>query len=416
MYTVEEKSLVNIADSIRKKAKKTGTLTFPSGFVSAIDGIETGGGSTPAVIEEVKEKDVNFYDYDGLRVFSYTAAESAALTALPTPSARSGLTFQGWNWTLDEVKAAAAADIGAHYATTDGKTRLYIKVDNQARKDILLNVWQNKAGAISVDWGDGNTSEPIATAGDIQFSHEYSESGEYTISLSVIEGASAGLGHDYPYGQLFSGAGANPDADTYKSNVYTNMLVKAEIGDRVTVLNAHCFDGCENLESVNMPTTLTSIRTSALCDCRRLQWVTAMHAASVYSYAYTENGFKRATLGGGQFSTGGSYTFQKDHNLQRAVYPSHITMIQEYEFYDCTALSEVICLGNIKTVKNMAFSGDYSLKRISFLNCTAVPSLASYRAFEKTSADLEILVPASLVDDWKAATNWSTYADNIKGV
>ena len=47
MYTVENESLTSIADSIRKKAKTTEKMTFPAGFVSAIEGIETGGGSAP---------------------------------------------------------------------------------------------------------------------------------------------------------------------------------------------------------------------------------------------------------------------------------------------------------------------------------------------------------------------------------
>ena len=33
-----------VADSIREKSGKSGSLAFPSGFVSAVDGIETGGG------------------------------------------------------------------------------------------------------------------------------------------------------------------------------------------------------------------------------------------------------------------------------------------------------------------------------------------------------------------------------------
>ena len=67
MYTVNDNSLQSIADSIRKKAKTTEKMTFPDGFVSAIEGIETGGGSAPVVVEEPVEKDINFYDYDGRR-------------------------------------------------------------------------------------------------------------------------------------------------------------------------------------------------------------------------------------------------------------------------------------------------------------------------------------------------------------
>lgn len=55
-----------------------------------------------------------------------------------------------------------------------------------------------------------------------------------------------------------------------------------------------------------------------------------------------------------------------------------------------------------------------SLKCLDFSRATAVPSLASTRL--DIPSDCEIRVPASLVDTWKAATNWATYADHIVGV
>ena len=77
---------------------------------------------------------------------------------------------------------------------------------------------------------------------------------------------------------------------------------------------------------------------------------------------------------------------------------------------------EVICNSNIKQIGSMAFFGCYSLKKLDLTKNTEIATLESYNAFQKTAADLEILVPAALADEWKAATNWTTYADNIKGV
>lgn len=55
-----------------------------------------------------------------------------------------------------------------------------------------------------------------------------------------------------------------------------------------------------------------------------------------------------------------------------------------------------------------------SLKCLDFSRATAVPSLTSTRL--DIPSDCEIRVPASLVDSWKAATNWASYADHIVGV
>jgi uridine kinase len=51
-----------------------------------------------------------------------------------------------------------------------------------------------------------------------------------------------------------------------------------------------------------------------------------------------------------------------------------------------------------------------------FTQHTAVPTLANTEAFYNIPADCEIRVPAALADEWKAATNWSTYASKIVGV
>lgn len=417
MYTVNNDSLQSIADSIRKKAKTTEKMTFPAGFVSAIEGIETGGGSAPVVVEEPEEKAVNFYDYDGRRLFSYTAEEAAALTELPTPPARDGIQFQEWNWTIDEVKKAKAADIGANCTTTDGKTRLYIKIDNSARKDMTLNLYQNTAGDISVDWGDGSAAETSDTAGNISLPHTYESAGEYTITLTVKTGAKAGLGHFLsPCKQVFTGSGTNPDSSTFSSNVHTNALIRAEIGNDIADIEGEAFYGCENLESVNIPTSITYIKGDAFLDCRKLQWISNKHALMMSDFALTENGLQRATFGGGGYAYGSSSAFQKDKNLKRAVLPTHYSMILSSDYNGCTALVEVICNSNIKKIGSMAFFGCYSLKRLDLTKNTEIATLESYNALQKTASDLEILVPASLAEEWKKASNWVTYADNIKGV
>ena len=80
------------------------------------------------------EKDVNFIDYDGQILYSYTAQEFLNLTELPENPIHIGLTSQGWNWTLSDAKAYVTIYnklwIGQMYITSDGKTRIYIHLDD----------------------------------------------------------------------------------------------------------------------------------------------------------------------------------------------------------------------------------------------------------------------------------------------
>lgn len=95
---------------------------------TSIESIPSGGG----VVDP--SKPVKFRDCDGTVLHSYTADEVASMTELPTLPTKSGLTCQGWNWTLQQIKDYVASydrcEIGAVYTTDDGKTRIKITIQD----------------------------------------------------------------------------------------------------------------------------------------------------------------------------------------------------------------------------------------------------------------------------------------------
>lgn len=127
----------DIADAVRAKGV-TGQMT-PLQMPAKITSIPSGG-ETP----EAEWKDVNFIDYDGKNLYSYTTAEALALTALPPAPDRTskGLTFQEWNYTLAQLKENAQdtgkCTAGATYKTTDGKTRIFITIYDENYSEFLL--------------------------------------------------------------------------------------------------------------------------------------------------------------------------------------------------------------------------------------------------------------------------------------
>ena len=70
----------DIKTAIEGKGVVVPSTTKLDGYADLIDTIEQGGGA-----EEAPENDVNFYDYDGFRVASYTIDEAKSLTALLFP-------------------------------------------------------------------------------------------------------------------------------------------------------------------------------------------------------------------------------------------------------------------------------------------------------------------------------------------
>ena len=184
---MEEKILCNksdltdIADRIRMKNGSTDKYKV-SEMPDAISAIPSGGGD----INPVSRKDVNFYDYDGTLLHSYTVEEAQALTALPDLPSHNGLICQGWNWTLEQINSEnSKVNVGAMYTTDNGKTRIYIHLEN-GRTSPKLSLGVN--GTVGIDWGDGTTSELTGTNKSTRLftdSHNYASAGDYVITLTV---------------------------------------------------------------------------------------------------------------------------------------------------------------------------------------------------------------------------------------
>ena len=134
----------------------------------------TGGGGGGGGSSSASPKDVNFYDYDGTLVASYSLSEAQSLTALPDATTHSGLTFQGWNYTLEKVKAfTRPMNVGAMYITDDGKTRLHIRIAAEGRMNVPLYISQTVANGVTIDWGDGSATQTLAGTGNVNTTHTY---------------------------------------------------------------------------------------------------------------------------------------------------------------------------------------------------------------------------------------------------
>lgn len=209
--------------------------------------------------------DVNFYDYDGSLLYRYTREEFLNLGTLPSTPNHNTLTCLGWNWDLNRAKSYVekygVLNIGAVYNTNDGKTRLYITLqDSQA---VTLKFNQTEINGVVIEWGDGN-EETINKSGDVSISHVYQTHGQYVIGLN----ASCEWGYNSSAEPLF-----NSDITDDLDNVYFNSeLTKIEFGNYITsipiiygCLGLECMSisssvehvgsitGCPKLKSINLP-------------------------------------------------------------------------------------------------------------------------------------------------------------------
>lgn len=257
---VSRDTMTDIADAIRNRA---GTeLTYkPTEMAKAIAALKIKSATAGT-------SDVNFTDYDGTLLYSYTLEELAELTELPDLPEHDGLICQGWNWTLEKLQAFnQPVNVGAYYITDDGATRLNITIATTGRMNVPLCFSFSDSSALYIDWGDGDTTEQSLNSYTTSYisTHTYSEPGDYTISLTVDEG-----------GRISLGSGATDKnvmgQDTWSSwaNIaalaYSAMLRSANLGANVTIRDC-AFEGCYALASVTIPDSVTSIGDCAFEWC-----------------------------------------------------------------------------------------------------------------------------------------------------
>ena len=140
------------------------------------------GGSTPS--EPSDNTAVIFADYDGNLIDTWTWDEVATKTALPTPPAHTGLVFEGWNWTLEDIKTDTTGQVitvGPYYHTESGLTEIDIEVNEINGMNLQLSL--SECNYNTIDWGDGVVTEKVQ-----QPSHIYENSGNYTIKISNYGG------------------------------------------------------------------------------------------------------------------------------------------------------------------------------------------------------------------------------------
>ena len=111
----------------------------------------------------------------------------------------------------------------------------------------------------------------------------------------------------------------------------------------------------------------------------------------------------------------GEYAFQNCSGLTNVSFPK-ATSIGRSAFHSCSNLTEV-SFPNATSIDGWAFYDCRGLTTIYVgTNTSTVCTLSNTNTFDGCTKLANIYVPASLVNSYKSATNWSNYADKIKAV
>lgn len=414
-----------------------------------IVGTATGGGEDRKDLCE--PKDVDFIDFDGRLLYSYTAQEFLALSELPANPSYPGLTAQGWNWTLTDAQSFVsdygALVIGQNYITDDGKTRIYITIpDNwiQTRESKTSNMalYLNKnesSNVFTIDWGDGITT-PVTSSGTGAWNttHKYQDSGDYIITIDVTVG-SVRLGYWGSNQSLVSGEWA-----------MGSCVNKVEIGANVVGLCRNAFFYMMNLKSVSIPNGCTNHDTGSDAGMFGSMSMLSGIVLPKNTAGQDTQIFGNATLSHIKYfsipktMTGFRWISSNSRNLRKMIFPNYNTSTTlQVNLYDCTSLTHFIVPGTYKTIPSdrcrssqikklsipstvtsiaaTAFSYNTYCEEVHLYPETP-PTLANANAFNQIGSNLSsptvFYVPYSadhsILEAYQTATNWSTYASRMQ--
>ncbi len=147
---------------------------------------------------------------------------------------------------------------------------------------------------------------------------------------------------------------------------YCSSLTSITIPDSVTSIGSSAFLDCSSLTSVTIPDGVTSIGSYAFEYCYRLTSITIPDSVtSIGSYAFSGcSSLTSVTIPDGVTGIG-SYAFSGCSSLTSVTIPDSVTSIGEDAFYNCSSLKSVTIGNGVTSIGKGAFSGCSSLESIT---------------------------------------------------
>lgn len=416
-YLNETKSLIR-QSIINKGVNVTEQDTFRS-YAGKIDQIQQGG-TTP---EPTGDYRVRFYDYDGTyKDVWVNEGEDAVPPEMPDYSQegylRPPLTLQEWNRPYTNI--TRNEETGAVYIPTDGKTHFYLQITGGTGKNITLYLRNSENCNIVINWGDG-TADYSSAATEITASHTFADYGIYHCTIENTSTGDFRLGqgsafcggssqqmrdaliaiylgekvqlsplsfldnHALKYVTIPNGVTIITDRVFWQCYSLTNMTIPSS----VTVLDSYAtFYNCYSLTNITIPNSVTSIWTDAFYQCYSLtNIIIPSGVTSIPSFGYC-------------------------YSLATVTIPNSVTRIHNGAFQNCYSLSNITIPNSVTMIENVAFNSCYSLKKV-LIEGDTVKTLQSSNAFTNIPRSALFFVKDELVDFYKVAANWVTYANRI---
>ena len=303
---------------------------------------------------------------------------------------------------------------------------------------VNLYLTQSSPNAVTVNWGDGSTTE---TSSDLsaEFTHTYASAETYGVKISCADGETwcpggklnsvdyclLGVANTF-YSTLISAVfGKNTNLNNTKCMAYCNRMTWIRISKHVTIIGTDAFVNCSNLAEVHIddlnawlnitfqnrngaplyighylylndelatdiayPSSITTVTNNIFAGCYNLRNLT-LQGQVTYIGASAFSGCRNLAdfIIPNTVTTIGSGAFQGCTSLANLVIPDSVTRIDSYAFTNCSNVTNLTISNSLTGIDNSVFSGLFKLTTVvvppsvtyiganSFDNCTGLTSL-----------------------------------------
>lgn len=218
-----------------------------------------------------------------------------------------------------------------------------------------------------------------------------------------------------------------------------SALEECIMSSAIEYIRDWAFNSCSSLTKCNIPESVVSIGPNAFGGCSLLEFdeLNLPNLTSLGQNAFYGVKIKKLVLGALTelpASTTSAQNFGDKSILEEVIIPDGVTIIPQNSFYAYSTLKRVHLPSTLTGLNSSAFSDCFALESIelgenmtllsaaALFKCTSLayiicrattpPTMGNVNALGNTN-NCPIYVPDASVDAYKAAENWSTYADRI---
>lgn len=252
---------------------------------------------------------------------------------------------------------------------------------------------------------------------------------EKQIKQSLIDQANATTGKEdtdltSAVGSLVSGFGQGGSEDSLADDIiartttnvtidatkignyvfYKHTTLESITGNNVESLGAEVFNNCTKLTEVNFPNLQAVGGGRIFTGCKSLESISFPNLVKMYT---TETPTAQST-----------YMFDACTALKNVNLPKLEAILSSSMFRGCTSLEKIL-LPSVCAFQVATFQNCTNLTTLILPYETAVVTLSNTNSFTNTpieSGTGYIYVPKALIEDYKVATNWATFADQFRAI